>query len=74
MLTRYAMFNLFKVSSEIFITMPSDEFQVTLLMIDQYIGSGKGLVLLDKKPLSEPLLAKISDAIWCHLFTMSLVK
>ena len=30
------------------------------------IGSGNGLVASGNKPLPEPMLTQISDAIWCH--------
>ena len=30
------------------------------------IGSGNGLVASGNKPLPEPVLTKISNAIWCH--------
>ena len=30
------------------------------------IGSGNGLVPSGNKPLPEPVLTKISNAIWCH--------
>ena len=35
------------------------------------IGSGNGLVPSGNKPLPEPVLKKISDAIWCHKVTVS---
>ena len=36
------------------------------------IGSGNGLVSSSSKPLPEPVLTKISHAIWHHYATMGL--
>ena len=33
---------------------------------DDNIGSGNGLVPPGSKPLSEPVLTKVHDAIWFH--------
>ena len=46
------------------VKLPSNRCHWILTMVN--IGLGTGLVPLDYKPLSEPMLNQIYVAIWCH--------